>query len=73
MLEYLLVSLHPDWTTGQRLSANYAVLLANLLPYYTKHNPKRYDWLMRMLVSGIDNTSMSEERKLEFKNLLIEK
>ena len=73
MLEYLLVSFRPEWTAGQRLSANYAVLLADLLPYYAKHNQKRYDWLMRILVSGIDNTSMSEERKQEFKNLLIEK
>lgn len=73
MLEYLLVSFRPEWTVGQRLSANYAVLLADLLPYYAKHNQKRYDWLMRILVSGIDNTSMSEERKQEFKNLLIEK
>ena len=73
MLEYLLVSFRPEWTAGQRLSANYAVLLADLLPYYAKHNQKRYDWLMRILVSGIDNTSMSEERKQEFRNLLIEK
>ena len=73
MLEYLLVSFRPEWTAGQRLSANYAVLLADLLPYYAKHNQKRYDWLMKLLVSGIDNTSMSEERKQEFRNLLIEK
>lgn len=73
MLEYLLVSFRPEWTAGQRLSANYAVLLADLLPYYAKHDQKRYDWLMRLLVSGIDNTSMSEERKQEFRNLLIEK
>ena len=73
MLEYLLVSFRPEWTAGQRLSANYAVLLADLLPYYAKHNQKRYDWLMRLLVSGIDNTSMDEERKQEFRNLLIQK
>ncbi|MBR6121402.1 MAG: hypothetical protein IKQ05_03300 [Prevotella sp.] len=73
MLEYLLVSFRPEWTAGQRLSANYAVLLADLLPYYAKHDQKRYDWLMRILVSGIDNTSMSEERKQEFRSLLIEK
>ena len=73
MLEYLLVSFHPEWTAGQRLSANYAVLLADLLPYYAKHDQKRYDWLMRLLVSGITNTSLSEERKQEFMNLLMEK
>ena len=73
MLEYLLVSFRPDWTAGQRLSANYAVLLADLLPYYAKHDKKRYDWLMRLLVCGIMNTSLSEERKQEFMNLLMEK
>jgi hypothetical protein len=73
MLEYLLVSFRPEWTAGQRLSANYAVLLADLLPYYAKHDQKRYDWLMRLLVSGITNTSFSEERKQEFMNLLLNK
>ena len=73
MLEYLLVSFRPDWTAGQRLSANYAVLLADLLPYYARHDQKRYDWLMRLLVCGIMNTSLSEERKQEFMNLLMEK
>ena len=72
-LEYLLVSFRPDWTAGQRLSANYAVLLADLLPYYAKHDQRRYDWLMRLLVAGIDNTTMSEERKQEFRNILVEK
>ena len=71
MLEYLLVSFRPDWTTGQRLSANYAVLLADLLPYYERHDQKRYDWLMRRLVSGISNTSFSEEKKQEYMNVLI--
>ena len=73
MLEYLLVSFRPDWTSGQRLSANYAVLLADLLPYYEKHDQKRYDWLMRRLMSGISNTSLSEEKKQEYVNVLIEK
>ena len=71
MLEYLLVSFRPDWTSGQRLSANYAVLLADLLPYYEKHDQKRYDWLMRRLVSGISNTSFSEEKKQEYMNVLM--
>ena len=73
MLEYLLVSFRPEWTAGQRLSANYAVLLADLLPYYAKNDRKRYDWLMRLLVSGIDNTLMSEESKQEFMNVLLDK
>ena len=63
MLEYLLVSFRPEWTAGQRLSANYAVLLADLLPYYAKHDQKRYDWLMKLLVSGVTNTSLDEEHK----------
>jgi len=73
MLEYLLVSFRPEWTAGQRLSANYAVLLADLLPYYAKHDQRRYDWLMRLLVSGITNTSLSEEQKQQYLNLLITK
>lgn len=71
MLEYLLVSFRPDWTSGQRLSANYAVLLADLLPYYEKHDQKRYDWLMRRLMGGISNTSFSEEKKQEYMNVLM--
>ena len=73
MLEYLLVSFHPDWTAGQRMAVNYAVVLADLLHYYAKHDQKRYDWLMKILVNGVDNTTLSEERKQEFRNLLIEK
>ena len=73
MLEYLLVSFRPEWTAGQRLSANYAVLLADLLPYYAKHDRKRYDWLIKLLVSGVTNTSLDEERKQEFLNLLLDK
>jgi hypothetical protein len=73
MMEYLLVSFRPDWTAGQRLSANYAVMLADLLPYYSKRDQKRYDWLMRLLVSGVTNTSLSEEKKQEYLNLLIER
>lgn len=71
LLEYLLVSFRSDWTAGQRLSANYAVLLSDLLPYYAKHDQRRYDWLMRLLMCGITNTSLSEEKKQEYMNLLI--
>lgn len=73
MLEYLLVSFRPEWTSGQRLSANYAVLLVDLLPYYAKHDQKRYDWLMRLLVSGVTNTSFDEEEKQQYLNLLLNK
>ena len=71
MLEYLLVSFRPEWTAGQRLSANYAVLLADLLPFYAKHDQKRYDWLMRLLVASIENAKMDEDRKQQFMNLLV--
>ena len=73
MLEYLLVSFRPEWTAGQRLSANYAVLLADLLPYYAKHDRKRYDWLMKLLVSGVTNTSLEEERKQDILQQLVTK
>ena len=70
MMEYLLVPFRPDWSAGQRLSANYAVLLADLLPYYAKYDQKRYDWLMRRLVCGVTRTSLSEEKKQEILQLL---
>lgn len=63
MMEYLLVSFRPEWTAGQRLSANYAILLADLLPYYAKHDKRRHDWLMRLLVAGVTNTSLDEDYK----------
>ena len=72
MLEYLLVSFRPEWTSGQRLSANYAVLLADLLPYYDRHDQRRYDWLMKLLVSGVTNTAMTDEEKQPFLNLLFD-
>ena len=71
MMEYLLVSFRPDWTSGQRLAANYAVLLADLLPYYAKRSQKRYEWLMRLLVGGVTNTSLDEEKKQEILQLLM--
>ncbi len=72
MLEYLRVSFRPEWTAGQRLSANYAVLLADLLPYYARHDKSRYDWLMRLLVAAIENASMSDEQKQQYMSLLIQ-
>ena len=73
LMEYLLVSFHPDWTAGQRLSVNYAVMLADLLPYYAKHDQRRYDWLMRLLVSAVHNTTMSDEKKQSYLELLTDK
>lgn len=63
MMEYLLVPFRPDWITGQRLTANYAVVLMDLLAYYHTHDKQRYEWLMKLLVSGVTNTSLSEEHK----------
>ena len=73
MLEYLLVKFRPEWTAGQRLTANYAVLLADLLPYYAKHDQKRYDWLIHLLVRGVTNTSLSDDKKQEILQLLAKK
>lgn len=70
LLEYLLVAFRPDWTSGQRLSANYAVLLADLLPYYAKHDRQRFGWLMHLLVQAVTNTSMTEDEKQPYLNLL---
>ena len=72
-MEYLLVSFRPEWTAGQRLTANYAVLLADLLPYYAQHDRQRYEWLMKRLVCGVTNTSLSEEKKQEYMNVLLGK
>lgn len=70
MLEYLLVPFRPDWITGQRLTANYAIVLMDLLSYYHKHDQHRYEWLMKLLVSGVTNTSLSEEHKQMILNVL---
>ena len=71
MLEYLLVPFRPEWTAGQRMSANYAVVLADLLPYYSKHDKNRYNWLKRLLENGVKNTSLDEERKQDILKLLM--
>lgn len=72
LLEYLKVSFHPDWTVGQRLNANYAVLLADLLPYYhEKNDTKHYVWLKSLLMNGVTNTTLSEQHKQEILNQLM--
>lgn len=71
LMEYLLVQFTPDqWTASNRLSANYSVMLADVLEYYKKHNVKRYKWLMNLLVSGIEHTSLTQDEKNKFLNLL---
>lgn len=72
MMEYLLVSFQPVWVAGQRMSANYAVVLSDVLAYYAKHDQKRYDWLMRLLVGGVMNTPLNEEHKQSILNLLMQ-
>ena len=71
MMEYLLQTFRPDWSAGQHLSANYAVMLADLLPYYAKHDRKRYVWLMQVLAAGVTNTTLPEEHKQEILKLLM--
>ena len=71
LMEYLLIHFTPDhWTASDRLSANYAVMLADMLKYYKSHDLKRYQWLMRLLMNGIDRTNLSEERKENYRRLL---
>jgi hypothetical protein len=70
-MEYLLEQFTPDhWITSDRLSANYAVLLNDLLAWYKTHDVQRYKWLMRLLMNGIDRTDLSQERKEEFRKQL---
>ncbi len=71
MLEYLLEQFAEDrWITAAMLSANYAYRLKDLLKYYRRHDPVRYKWLMRLLVSGIDHSSLPEEDKASLLNQL---
>ena len=71
LMEYLLEQFTPDhWITSDRLSANYAVLLSDLLAWYKTHDERRYKWLMRLLMNGIDRTDLPQERKEEFRKQL---
>jgi hypothetical protein len=71
LLEYLLESFVPDqWITANRLSANYAYRLQDLLSYYKKLNAQRYKWLMRILMSGIDKATLPEEQKDHYRQML---
>jgi len=71
LMEYLIEQFTPDhWTVSDRLSANYAVLLSDLLKYYKHNDLKRYRWLMRLLMNGIDRTDLPEDRKENFRKLL---
>lgn len=71
LLEYLLEQFTPDlWTTSNRMSANYVVMLSDLLPYYKKQNTTRYKWLMNILVNAIERADIPEEKKKDFRKLL---
>lgn len=71
LLDYLLEQFTPDyWTTADHLSAYYTSRLQDLLAYYKKHDLKRYQWLMRLLMSGIDHTAMSDEKKELYRKML---
>ena len=71
LMEYLLEQFTPDkWTTSNRFSVNYAVLLSDLLAWYKTHDEQRYKWLMRLLMNGIDRTDLPEEQKENYRKLL---
>lgn len=64
LLEYLIESFTPNkWDSGNRLNANYVVMLSDLLDYYKKNNQKRYKWLRKLLLSALDGSEIEEERK----------
>lgn len=64
LLEYLIESFSPNkWDSGNRLNANYVVMLSDLLDYYKKNNQKRYKWLRKLLLSALDGSEIEEERK----------
>jgi hypothetical protein len=68
MMEYLKEHFYPDtWETSSNLSANYAVMLCDLLPMYKKSgNITRYRWLKSLLTTGVQNTSLPKDRKTVF-------
>lgn len=64
LLEYLIESFSPNkWDSGNRLNANYVVMLSDLLDYYKKNNQKRYKWLRKLLLSALEGSEIEEERK----------
>lgn len=64
LLEYLIESFSPNkWDSGNRLNANYVVMLSDLLDYYKKNNQKRYKWLRKLLLSALNGSEIEEERK----------
>lgn len=64
LLEYLIESFSPNkWDSGNRLNANYVVMLSDLLDYYKKNNQKRYKWLRNLLLSALNGSEIEEERK----------
>lgn len=64
LLEYLIESFSPNkWDSGNRLNANYVVMLSDLLDNYKKNNQKRYKWLRKLLLSALNGSEIEEERK----------
>lgn len=71
LMEYLIESFSPNkWDSGNRLNANYVVMLSDLLEYYKENNIKRYKWLHRILTKSLDNCDIEEERKQRYKELI---
>lgn len=71
LMEYLIESFSPtNWSSANNLSANYAVMLADLLAYYKRNDTQRYKWLMRTLICAVNRTDFSQEKKNQYLNLL---
>lgn len=71
LLEYLRESFVPDnWTSGNRLSANYVVMLSDLLPYYKTHDKARYEWLMATLRGAIKRAALPLDMENNYLKML---
>lgn len=71
LLEYLRESFTPDnWISAQRMSANYVVMLCDLLPYYKTHDKARYEWLMTTLRSAIKQASLPLDQENSLMKML---
>ena len=71
LLEYLRESFVPDnWTSGNRLSANYVVMLSDLLPYYKTHDKARYEWLMATLRGAIKRAALPLDMENKYLKML---
>lgn len=71
MLEYLRESFTPDnWISAQRMSANYVIMLCDLLPYYKTHDKARYEWLLTTFRSAIKQASLPLDQENSLMKML---